>query len=761
MLNKIRLLYSTWTQNKKLVKPVVLQFPVIDICNSKCSMCNIWRNEDDNALSVQEFRSILSDELYSEIATVGLNGGEPTLRKDLPDIVAMLIETLPKLETIGLITNGFSSAAIKRTIKKMYEEAERGGVKLDVMVSLDGFQEVHDLNRGLKNNFAKSVNVLKWLKTLPNVSVRVGCTITSLNALELHPLLYFCIENDFYIKFRLGVEHARLYNQDCEDSRALTDEMLFNVVEFLHLVQDGYETRLLQNDFYRSLIGQLFGNKRSIGCDWQHRGATLLPDGGVAYCAIKSKVLGDGQADSPFTLYFENEDHLQDIVANDCSDCRHDYVGLPERKFLTTQLSLRLNNALNRRRSMRYLKSSIASLAFVARERKARSKYPTSSLAEVNAIVGSRYLLVGWYGTETLGDKAILGGVIETIRADDPEAVITVVSFNEYVSANTLRQMPYLDHTILTIEDAFRQLESYKYVFFAGGPVMALHEMAEITELFKRARSAGAVTGCLGVGVGPLGETVINKSISEFLNNCDVKIFRDVNSMNLARTLGVNTQSSSVSTCPSIVWLGQRASRRPELISKESFTITICFRDLPHRQYAKELGHIKAGELQDRYLQEVRQALINLNGIIPNLIVNLLPMCTNHFGSDDRLFLFKNFRELSAAGVNVETRMLNRELGPDEYLKEFAKTDILFGMRYHSIIFGLACDTKIVAFDYTMGKGKVKAISDQYGLASINLLNVSSSRIVDVVTSLKASSAPDYLIREDNSFRKAVREALI
>ena len=65
-----------------LEKPTVLQFPVIDICNSQCQMCRIWENKKSDDLTPEQLRQGLRNPLFSEVTAIGLNGGEPTLRKD-------------------------------------------------------------------------------------------------------------------------------------------------------------------------------------------------------------------------------------------------------------------------------------------------------------------------------------------------------------------------------------------------------------------------------------------------------------------------------------------------------------------------------------------------------------------------------------------------------------------------------------------------------------------------------------------------------
>ncbi|EPL4122811.1 hypothetical protein MWS69_001605, partial [Citrobacter amalonaticus] len=78
IIERIKPLFIDGT--KDLVKPVVIQFPVIDICNSRCQMCRIWENKKSNDITVEQLKQGLKNELFSEVASIGFNGGEPTLR---------------------------------------------------------------------------------------------------------------------------------------------------------------------------------------------------------------------------------------------------------------------------------------------------------------------------------------------------------------------------------------------------------------------------------------------------------------------------------------------------------------------------------------------------------------------------------------------------------------------------------------------------------------------------------------------------------
>ena len=72
---------------KKL--PVFLTINVNDLCNSRCRICNIWKNDPEKKVKEQlklwEFERIFKN--YGNLYWVTITGGEPFLRKDLVEVV--------------------------------------------------------------------------------------------------------------------------------------------------------------------------------------------------------------------------------------------------------------------------------------------------------------------------------------------------------------------------------------------------------------------------------------------------------------------------------------------------------------------------------------------------------------------------------------------------------------------------------------------------------------------------------------------------
>ena len=742
--NHLRLL--TADRPLPLEKPKAVQFPVIDICNSRCQMCRIWENKQSDDISVEDLRKGLGDGLFSEVESIGFNGGEPTLRQDLPDLVQVVLESLPKLKSVSLITNAFKYRQVIGQIEAMGKILKPRGIAFDVMVSLDGFEEVHDRVRGREGNFARAQHVIDFIKSSPLVdSVRIGCTVIRENVNHLPDLLDFCIRNELYIKYRQGVPHQRLYTENLKDPYALTFAEKYEFVEFLEGLIQYYEPGPLQRLFYRSLIDQIIHDApRRAGCAWQHKGATITAHGELAYCAVKSKVLSPSIAEgSPSDAYFGNVEHLNSIIRNECDSCHHDYVGVPGKADYRRLFLEKLDSRFGIKAWVKRLPGF--SMVYGARKKRSFQKQldhfrnqsqhiRLNSTDDGTSSRAKRVLICGWYGTETLGDKAIVAGVINAMRAQlGDDLAFTVASLNPYITEMTRSQMPELnDVEIVTLEQASSLSATMDYVVFGGGPVMAIEPLAPMEVVFERARAAGVTTIAAGVGVGPLGRPWLNQSIARILELCDFRIYRDEKSRRNAMGLGVRAEEDLVAEDPAYTWLCDLPC---ESSSNDRHKVLLLgLRDFPYRSYASELSESEALKIRQNYESVVIGAVEALISKNPNLIVRPLPMCTNHFGGDDRWFYRRLFRQLVTKGAQLDYSLLGPEQAPLHYVKAFEEADAVLAMRFHSLVFGTALGANCVAIDYTMGRGKVRSLAEKHSVPMLDMNSLEVDRLAEMLS---------------------------
>lgn len=716
-------------------KPVVIQFPVIDICNSQCQMCHIWKNKQADDITPEELRRGLRNPLYSEVRAVGINGGEPTLRKDLALLAAVLFDELPQLRTLSLITNAYRHEEVITRIRELSDVARGRGGRLDVMVSLDGVGDLHDRVRGKPGNFSRAARVTDFLLAHPDLAtIRFGCTIIKENVYGLADLLDYAQSRGVYIKFRLGIPHRRLYTESLTAPYALDNAERYHVAEFLEGVIAGYETGEAQSFFYRSLVDQIrHGAPRRAGCDWQHRGATITSRGELLYCAVQSKVLGRVQDSDSEQLYFGNASHLREITSTKCATCVHDYNGLPPRKVYFGQLLRQVLRDFGLERAARTLYRSAPLVGLRRRVRFYRRRQELRAAARVSPTpdVAAPVLISGWYGTETVGDKAILAGVVGALRCTGADA-FAIASLHPHVTELTCRQMPELQNVkVLDLKAAAQLAGRARRLVFGGGPLMALDQLADMEALLDIARRAGVPSLLAGCGVGPLGAPWLNRSIGRILSLASHRIFRDEASRQLAGSLGVDTSRDPVAEDPAFTWLAQQA--RPVRASRQGKVLLLGLREFPHAQYAPGLDRTRGEALARSWERVTAQALAQLAHRHADLVLRPVPMCTHHYGGDDRWFFRRFLREHPELGERVDRSLLYAELSPAQYVSVFAQADAILAMRFHSLVFAHALGLPAVAIDYTLGRGKVRALAASAEVPAQRLDELSAEFLVGSV----------------------------
>ncbi len=128
-------------------------------CNSKCKTC--FYSEELNSgkdMTFEQIRRI--SETAPRFDKLWLSGGEPFMRRDLVDIIALFHEN-NGVSTINLPTNGMLTERIDAAMDELLERCPELNVHLNY--SLDGFAPTHDEVRGVKGAFDKTMATMELM----------------------------------------------------------------------------------------------------------------------------------------------------------------------------------------------------------------------------------------------------------------------------------------------------------------------------------------------------------------------------------------------------------------------------------------------------------------------------------------------------------------------------------------------------------------------------------------------------------------------
>jgi MoaA/NifB/PqqE/SkfB family radical SAM enzyme len=162
--NLLKLFVSNFVFRRPL--PILLSVSVTHKCNARCPFCEFWSSKPTDEMTPNQMNKIFVDAYDLGCLGTVLSGGEPLLRKDLPQILKYASDAGL---TTSLSTNGY-------LLKKRIHEIHR---HLDVLsVSIDFPDTRHDKTRVLKGLFEKAIAGIELAQQY-GVSTNINSIITN------------------------------------------------------------------------------------------------------------------------------------------------------------------------------------------------------------------------------------------------------------------------------------------------------------------------------------------------------------------------------------------------------------------------------------------------------------------------------------------------------------------------------------------------------------------------------------------------------
>lgn len=696
-----------WLAQRFPAKPTVVQFPVNDICNSRCVMCNIWQRKREREITPEELRRILSDSLFSEIRYVGMNGGEPTLRRDLSEIAQVLAESLPKLKGIGIITNALQPQMVIERILPLVQVAEAAGLSFDVSISLDGIGDDHDRNRGVKGNFDSAVQVIKTLRQ-NGIPLSISCTLTPLNCYGADDVLLWCDQNDIHQwQFRLGVEIKRIYNEGYTQRHPFTNEQRFHLIMFFDKLVNHPSVDEAHQQFYHSLSGQLaFGLPRRAGCDWRSRGVTLDTRGSISYCSVQSAILGSALERSAWLIYKKGIAQRRRILRECCDNCQHDLIGSPPPKELARHAVQLVVVPSQRQWQKLRNRLGLTADSFQALRPILPAEHDSPSQWQ-------HVLITGWYGTETAGDKAILGELLHFLKTGAPGCRITLTTLDRKVSQQTKLELAELASVSLVDMDKSSDpalIESVDAVIIGGGPLEEIPQTEYLWRMFTEANRQRKARVMFGCGVGPLHTDRLRQMVGAICQMTTAGFLRDRESHEYAIGLGA-TAPLGCACDPALAYIQRWAANSLQVKQKNEPLRIVGLVRANTNEYIVDMHHADLNGFNTKTASQIAHILEPVC-VTHQAKVDLLPMHALWVGGDDRIFNRQIAGFFHDQGViRVERHYLSLEM----LLQSISSADAAVAMRYHGHLFCMAVGIPFLSIDYTGDCGKVHNLTQRIG----------------------------------------------
>ena len=193
-----KLQYLRYLVDKRGMRPVYMILGLTYDCNSFCRTCFNWeqlRKHKEHELSFEEIRQTLTS--LGDLLFVVMSGGEPFLRRDLPDICEFLA-TNNHARQITIPTGAIATDLIARAAEETLRRCP--DTQIAVNLSIDHTGEKHDWIRGVPGAYDKAKATYAKLMELrdryENLTINVHTCLCTYNADDLD-VLFAAVKHDF------------------------------------------------------------------------------------------------------------------------------------------------------------------------------------------------------------------------------------------------------------------------------------------------------------------------------------------------------------------------------------------------------------------------------------------------------------------------------------------------------------------------------------------------------------------------------------
>ncbi len=344
MPNKAAQLYNLLRSTKRGRSLGTVILFVTSRCNAKCETCFYW--QELNRPGDMTFDQIARvSATMPPITDLWLSGGEPTLRRDLNEIVNLFVAR-NGVRRVILPTN----ALIKSRTVEVAGRALRENPSIDLYlnVALDGYGETHDRVRGVPGNWERTLDSIRALYPLKDefadrLRLNVNTVVCAENYEEIGRLSEFMRDN-----FRLDGHYFNIIRGETKAGASIKEVPPRALPEIYALASrltkrygdrmfasDDAAARLVKNaayvgaitTHYRTQLANFSGPAAwGFPCTAGETAAVIDYNGDVRACELRAKFASLADYDYDFSALWSSrarESELKEIDGGRACWCTH------------------------------------------------------------------------------------------------------------------------------------------------------------------------------------------------------------------------------------------------------------------------------------------------------------------------------------------------------------------------------------------------------------------------------------------------------
>lgn len=336
-------------------------------------------------------------------------------------------------------------------------------------------------------------------------------------------------------------------------------------------------------------------------------------------------------------------------------------------------------------------------------------------------------LIAGYYGLNNIGDEAILSGMMCSLNKYIDDAQFSVIT-NDPIETRKLHNVFPVKQSFKEglpkfalncvfkneIYNIFKQIDNCDIFILGGGSLLQdlrVYYLPFLLSMVYYAQKKGKRTVVYGIGAGPIDTQLGKKLCRKILGSVDLVTVRDSMSKSVLERCGIQNVIKTADPAFGLDLRKDEILLRPygasEEYPKEKFFGTTIYNWLQDSDRNRNRT-APAGDLEKRR-KIVSEVFSDISKTHNRSIFFIPTVKIDEIG-------YSQIKNSMHASVNVSAASYTNDL--NQVLSSLSKSDLLIGMRLHSLILASIIGVPIVPISYC---GKVKSYLELIGLDDLYL----------------------------------------
>ena len=344
--------------------------------------------------------------------------------------------------------------------------------------------------------------------------------------------------------------------------------------------------------------------------------------------------------------------------------------------------------------------------------------------------------IYGWYGTETLGDKLILMGLLRGCYQACSSTPVVIYTTDLPYSESTLNEILRLSRmdaeyskflsskVSVSTQKGLLSLRKGDQIVLGGGPIMDDPELMKWAFLHLYLGFKGVTRSIVGCGLGPLRMKSSFFWVKCLMATADRILLRP--SQKAYHSLAKNAYFA---LCPSFASFRELSSVSSALSEKGSLAFNI--RELPSNYLKRDDGDVAT--FNSRFQASYMTLLVRL--IAEKKISKLMGFSTHERDLTGDSILCDAITDDLCNKHGLTGKMCTIEI--EEVINCILKSECVISTRYHGVILSFILNREVLGVDYTSGGGKLGALyesifGDCFPVNLQQLINMDEKDVISV-----------------------------